>query len=552
MSKIGPVIYHTTEKEMVLKENLTRNPLQRGFQVVRAKSADLVILDGRVLTMNPSRPRAEAVAVKAGRIVKVGSNLDVKLLIGKNTQVIMLKGKGVLPGLIDTHIHVGDFARFLLWVDLTQAHSIKQVQNMLKERLQNTGKGKWVVGRGWDDKRFSDERLPTRFDLDAVSPNNPVIFYYACGPVCVVNSKALEFAGVSKETRSPLGGSIDKDSKTDEPTGILRDSATDLVWSRVPESSAEELVEAAALACERITAAGITSIHWLATSLADFAILRSLGKAGRLPLRVYMVVPFSFLDSSSSLSGLDKDGARFGGVEVSADGYLAMRTATLYEPYKSIPPVNASLLCTRAGLQASVGKIVNAGFQTVIHAMGDKAVDAALNAFETVSQGGRNRIDPAALLNEKLIHRLKEEQVVVSVQPLVAASEFQVYSAVQALGEERARWLYPLKTLFREGVCVCGGSDCPMEPLNPMLGIQSVVTRQFFPEERVSVEEALRMYTVNAAYASGEENLKGSIEEGKLADFTILSRDPTEVPLTEIQDIMVALTIVGGKVAFSR
>jgi predicted amidohydrolase YtcJ len=502
--------------------------------------------------MKPSQPCAEAIAITAGIIVKVGTNDEIAQVTGKNTQTIRLNGKTVLPGLIDSHIHVGDFARFLLWMDLTQTRSIKEMQTLLKERLKKTAQGKWVVGRGWDDKHFAEKRLPTRFDLDVVSPENPVIFYYACGPVCVVNSKALQLAGISKQTKAPLGGTFDKDPETGEPTGILRDTATDLAWNKVPEPTAEELVEAAAMACEKVAAAGITTIHWLATSPTDLVILRSLCKEGKLPLRVYIVVPPSFLDMLGSFSDLDKEVARIGGVEVSADGYLAMRTAALTEPYKGTPAMNAALLCTKTELQTAIGKIVDAGYQAVVHAMGDKAVDAALTAFAAFPRSIRNRIDPAALLNPQLIQRIKQQHVAVSVQPLVAASEFQVYSAVEGLGEERARWLYPLKTLLNQGVCVCGGSDCPMEPLNPMLGIQSVVTRQFFPAEQLSVDEALRLYTVNAAYAAGEENLKGSIEEGKLADFTVLLSDPHEVPRNGIQDIPVELTIVGGKVAYSR
>lgn len=502
--------------------------------------------------MNPLQPLAEAVAVRGNRIVRVGTTEEASFLIGKDTKIVYLDWGCVVPGFIDTHIHVGDYARYLMWVDLAGSNSIKEVQRRLAQRLERTAKGKWVVGRGWDEKFLEEKRLPTRFDLDAVAPENPVIFYYAAGPVAVVNSKALQLAGISKQTRAPTGGTIDKTPETGEPTGILRDAATDLAWNKVPEPTAEELVEAAATACEKIVAAGITSIHWLATSQADLQILRSLSKSGKLPLRVYMVVPSSFLGSLGSLEGLDKEAARIGGAEVSVDGYLAMRTAALSEPYKGDPPVDAALLCTQTELQTSVGKIVEAGFQAVVHGMGDKAVDAALKAFEALPQGRRNRIDPAALLNQELIKRIKQQQVVVSVQPLVAASEFQVYSAVEALGEERARWLYPLKTLLKNGIRVCGGSDCPMEPLNPLLGIQSVVTRQFFPEERLSVDEALRMYTVNAAYASGDETLKGSIEEGKLADFTVLSSDPHEVPLMEIQNIKVEFTIVGGKVAYSR
>ena len=511
-----------------------------------------MLIDGKVITMNPLQPLAEAVAIRGTRIVRVGTTEEASFLIGKDTKIVYLDWGCVVPGFIDTHIHVGDYARYLMWVNLTGSNSIKEMQRRLAQSLKRTPKGKWVVGRGWDEKLFEEKRVPTRFDLDAVAPENPVIFYCAAGPVAVVNSKALQLAGISKSTRAHMGGTVDKTPEEGEPTGILRDAATDLAWNKVPEPTAEELVEAAATACEKIVAAGITSIHWLATSQVDLQILRSLCKSGKLPLRVYMVVPLSFLDRLGSFEGLGEEAARVGGAEVCVDGYLAMRTAALSKPYKGTPPVNAALLCTQTELQTSVGKIADAGFQAVAHAMGDKAVDAALKVFEALPQGRRNRIDPAALLNQELIKRVKQQQVVVSVQPLVAASEFQVYSAVEALGEDRARWLYPLKTLLKRGICVCGGSDCPMEPLNPLLGIQSLVTREFFPDEQLSVNEALSLYTVNAAYASGEENLKGSIEEGKLADFTVLSRDPREVPPNEITGITVELTVVGGKVVYSR
>jgi len=179
-------------------------------------------------------------------------------------------------------------------------------------------------------------------------------------------------------------------------------------------------------------------------------------------------------------------------------------------------------------------------------------VDAALDAVESLDDNGRHRIDPAALLNPTLIQRIKKLKVVVSVQPLVATSEFSVYDAMDHLGKERARWLYPLKTLINEGVCVCGGSDCPMEPLSPLLGIESVVTRRFFPEEQLTIDDALRIYTANAAYASCEEKIKGSIEEGKIADLTVLSEDPHEVPISKIHEITVEMTIIGGKIVYSK
>jgi predicted amidohydrolase YtcJ len=490
--------------------------------------------------------------VKGDRIIRVGTTEEVSYLIGKDTQIVYLDWRCVVPGLIDTHIHLGDYARFLMWVDLIGAASIQEVQARLKQRVENLPKGKWVVGRGWNEKKFAEKCLPNRQDLDEVSPENPVIFYYSEGPVSVVNSLALQVANITKATVVPEGGAIDKDPQTGEPTGILRDGATDLAWSKVPESTEEELVEAAVQACQNISAAGITSIHWLATSKADVSLLRNLVRRGQLPLRVYMVVPDSYLDGSVSFEGLNGESAKVGAAEVSLDGYLAMRTAALSEPYLTNPPMNTPLLCTREALQDSVQKIVAQGYQPILHAMGDKAVDAALKALESVPQERRPRIDPAALLNAELVERFKAQNVVVSVQPLVAASEWQVYHTDASLGEERAKWLYPLKILLQKGVRVCGGSDCPMEPLNPMLGLNWLITRQFPADEQVTINEAIRMYTVNAAYATGEENHKGTVEEGKLADLTILSNDPREVAPAKIRDITVDMTIVAGKPVFMR
>ena len=536
---------------MFFKAKQTHNPIiDKRLRVARETSADLALIDGKILTMNQHQPCAEAIAIKGDRILKVGTTEEISHLIGKDTKIIYLDWRTVVPGFIDTHIHVADFARFLMWMDLTGASSIKEMQRSLKERVQITPRGKWIVGRGWDEKRFVEKLLPTRFDLDAVSSDNPVIFYYACGPVCVVNSCALTLAGITKETSAPSGGTIDKDAETGEPSGILRETATDLVWRLVPEPTHDELAEATIIALEKVVDAGVTSIHWLATSQTDLAILQSLCKMKKLPLRVYMIIPSNLLERLGAGVDLDNEFAHIGGVEVSVDGYLASDTAALFQPYASDPSIKGKLLCTPAKLRASASKIIKAGLQLIMHAMGDKAIAAALTTIEASTKKGRVRIDQAALLNEELIQRIKQQGAVVSVQPLVAASEFSVYSAVEHLGEERARWLYPLKTLLKEGIQVCSGSDCPMEQLNPLLGIQSVVTRQFFPEEQVTVDEALRMYTLNAAYASSEENIKGSIEQGKLADFTVLSSDPHAVAPSEIQKITVKMTVVGGKVVF--
>lgn len=501
--------------------------------------------------MNQAKPFVEAVAVKGERIVKVGSTEEITYLIGKDTKIVYLEGGTVVPGFIDTHIHVADFGRFLMWMDLAPAGSINKMQVLLGERLDKATKGRWVVGRGWNETRFVEKRLPTRFDLDVISPENPVLFYHQNGQIALANSLALKLAGITKQIPTPLWGFIDLDAQTGEPTGILREIATDLVWKLVPEPAVDDIVEAAGVACEKILQAGITGVHWLAESAVDLVILKRLLAVGKLPFDVYMVVPISLLGDSNSLEGL-QGRVSAGGFEVTADGYLASRTAALFKPYKEDKHNSGKLQSTQEELANSARNVEAKGCQVVIHAMGDKAVDAALSALESAKVKGRHRIDPAALLNPELILRLKEQKVVVSVQPMVAASEFSVYDAVEHLGEARARWLYPLKTLISQGVRVCAGSDCPMEPLSPLLGIQSAVTRRFFPEEQLTVDEAILMYTVNAAWASSEEKSKGSIEEGKLANLTVLSQDPHEVAQSKIQDITAEMTIINGKIAFSK
>jgi predicted amidohydrolase YtcJ len=514
--------------------------------------ADLVLVDANVLTMNPSQPTANAIAVKDDKIVHVGTNDEAKACIGKDTKVISLKGKTVVPGFIDTHIHVGDFGRLLTWIDLTSVGSIKEMQKTLGKRAQKSPKGKWILGRGWNEKRFAEKRLPTRFDLDLVSPDNPVIFYHESGQLCVVNNKALELAGVTKATSAPSGGVIDRNEKTGELTGVLRENATNLVWNAVPEPNEEELVDAVGLAFEKMLEAGITSVHWIALSSIEISVIQKLHEQNKLPLRVYLIVPANLLKSITGFKVKNDSSLKVGGGLIFADGYLAARTAALSQPYSDDAMSSGKLLCTQEEMCRLAEETVKAGLQLVIHAVGDRAVDAALTTIETTGKGRRNRVEQAAVVDERLVGRMKKLNVIVSVQLRVVASEFSVWSATEHLGAERAKWLFPVKTLLREGVRVVGGSDCPMEPLNPLLGVQTAVTREVFPEERISVDEALRMYTVDAAYSSNEENVRGSVETGKLADLAVLSCDPRSVPPSEIESVSVEMTIVGGKVVFSK
>lgn len=520
--------------------------------------ADLVLTDGNILTMNSVQPSAEAIAIKNDRIMKVGTNTEMSSLIGEATKVINLQGKTVVPGLTDSHIHVGDFGKFLTWLNLNEADSIKAVQQKIRERTQKIPKGRWIIGSGWNHASFAEQRYLNFRDLDEVSLDNPVILFHQCGRVCVVNSKALESAGVTKETVSPSGGTIEKDPETGEPTGILRENATDLVWTIIPEPSEEEIIESAGLACQKIVEAGVTSIHWIFTSATELAVIQKLQAENRLPLRVYLIAPANILDQlDASLMDLDDETEKRLGIKVFVDGSLAARTAALTEPYVDDQTTTGQLLYSRKELNRLVARAHKANFRLVMHAMGDKAISMALDAIEKAlrevpRKDHRYRLEHASVLNGELIRRIKDLGIIVSVQPKCVISEFAMWSAVERLGSERARLLYPLKTLIKKGIRIIGGSDCPMEPLNPMQGIQAAVTRQYYPEEQITVDEALQMYTTNPAHSSFEDSTKGSIKEGKLADLTVLSDDPRSVPSNEIGDITVNLTIVGGKIVYQK
>jgi len=519
--------------------------------------ADMALINGNVITMAPFKPRANAVAIGDSKIVAVGTNTQITQRIGKDTKIIDLRGKTVVPGFIDTHAHMAGFGRSLTWINLRGVKSIKEMQRQLQERVKKTPRGKWILGRGWDQDRFKERRYPTRWDLDEVSPFNPVVFNRVCGHICVANSKAFELAKITKETIPPPNGQIDRDLETGEPTGILREAATDLVWSILPEPSEKELTKACSLACEKAVEAGLTSVHWFVYKPIEIRILQRLREQGKLPLRAYIVVPIEFLcclaDAGVS-TGFGDHTLRLGGVKVLADGSLGARTAALNEPYDDEPSTKGILCCSQKELYEMIMEAQRVSFQVCVHAIGDRAMSVVLNAFEKAlkhfhKKAYRHRVEHASVLNKQLVKRLKRLGLIVCVQPHFVVSDFWVEAR---LGPGRARWTYPFKTLINSGVLIAGGSDCPVEPISPLLGVYALVARESFPEERVSVEEALRIYTVNAAYASFEEDVKGLIEVGKLADFTVLSHNPLMVEPERIRDIEVEMTIVGGKIVYSR
>ncbi len=518
---------------------------------LRKMHADMILMDADIITMNERQPRVQAVAVKNGKIIDVGSNNKIRRLISNDTRTIGLHGKTVLPGLIDAHAHMMALGHPFPWLELRGVSSIKEIQRKLKVKTQETEKGKWILGRGWDQDCLRERRYPTRWDLDKVSLDNPVLLNRVCGHIGVANSRALKIANIYKETAASWGELVDKDPTTGEPTGILRENAMDMVWN-LPEPSEEDLLKACGVACVEAVKAGLTSVHWFAYKPNEIRALQRLRKRNQLPLRVYLVIPMEYLETIKN-ERFSESFLKLNCVKIFTDGSLGARTAALQEPYADDPSTKGVLSHSLDELKTMIKSVDDTGFQVAVHAIGDAAIKETLKAFnqalgKAAIKERRHRIEHVSVLNPHLIEQIKALGLLACIQPHFVISDFWVPNR---LGQKRARWTYPFKSLIKNGILVAASSDAPAEPINPFLGIWAAVTRKSFPEERISVEEALEAYTANAAYLSFEENVKGSIEVGKFADFTVLSHDPLKIKPEKIRDIKVEMTIVGGKIVYS-
>jgi len=514
---------------------------------------DLVLLNGNIVTMDRRLKRAQAVAVVGERILRVGKNSDVKPLITKKTKILDLHGKTVIPGMIDTHIHFVDYGLSLERIDLRGVRSIAEIQDKVASKARGTCAGGWILGRGWDQERLKEKRYPNRQDLDKAAPENPVLLNRVCGHICVTGSLGLQVAGITKETPDPQGGQIDKDPATGEPTGILRDEAMPLVWRHVPPPTKAELVAAIDAASRSALSSGLTTVHALLRDSSYVEALQEAQAARTLGVRVYMGIPVDLLDNLIGLgikTGFGNDWLRVGCVKILLDGSLGGRTAALKESYADDPGNKGLLLYREKELHQLVSKAHDSGYQLAIHAIGDYAIDLALDAIEeaqekTPRKDHRHRIEHASIINPEQIDRMSRMRVIASVQPAFVTSDFW---AEDRVGKRREKWVYPFKTLFRK-VVASGGSDCPVERIDPLEGIWAAVTRGgFLPAERLGIDQALLMYTVNAAYASFEEHEKGSISEQKLADMVVLSRDPFKEPPDKLKLIRVEKAIIGGRI----
>jgi len=517
--------------------------------------ASIVITNANVITLNSRQPRAQAVAIEDGLIVSVGSNIQIRKQIGNSTKIIDAKKRTVIPGFADCHVHMTEFGFFLERPDLRNARSIKEMQQKLRKyasRKQGTG---WLIGGRWDHEKFVEKRFPTRWDLDAAVDDRPVFLVRVCGHIGVANSLCLKLAGITRGTLVDEG-KIMLDENTGEPNGILVESAMNLVKGIVPKPDLKDLEEAALLACTKAVEAGLTGVHWLVESVEEIQALKKLDSEGKLPLRVYLGIAFKLLPKLSNMHHSNKDSrskVKIGFVKLFADGSLGSRTAALAKPYSDMPASKGMLFQTTRKLGKLISKAHKAGFQVAVHAIGDRAVESVLDAYEETlrhfpRKNHRHRIEHCSVLNPELISRLKSLDLVASVQPHFIASDFWL---IDRLGKKRVRWTYPFKDLIKKGVVLASGSDGPIEPISPLLGIWAATAKRG-SKENLPVKEALETYTINAAYTSFGEDRKGTIEVGKVADLTVLSNDLFSIKPEMIREVMVEMTIVDGKIVYAQ
>jgi predicted amidohydrolase YtcJ len=531
--------------------------------------ADLVLLNGSVWTVNPDQPWAEAVAVKEEKILEVGSTDEIKKAVGKRTQVVDLNGDLVLPGFIDSHTHFLDGGFSLMSVQLREAGSREEFVSRIKEEAAEMEKGEWILNGNWDHQSFDPPELPRKEWIDEVTLHNPVCINRHDGHMVLANSLALKIAGITRDTLSPKGGEILKDRRTGEPTGILKDAAMELVMKYIPEPSLKVKMKAAEVALERAAECGVTSVHDMAYS-ENIEVYQELLKKKRLTSRLCVYISIEEIDLYQKLKSETLKGSAFlkiGGLKGFVDGSLGSSTALFFEPYADDSEKTGlfhSQMFPEGVMERRIMEADKIGLQVAVHAIGDKANRVILDIFEKVmAQGGdrerRWRIEHAQHLLREDIERMAKLRIIASIQPYHVIDDGRW--AEKKIGKERCQTTYAFRSLLEKGTVLACGSDWTVAPLNPLTGIYAAVTRRtldgknpggWFPEQKISLEEAIKGYTLNGAFTEFSEQTKGSIEVGKLADLVVLTQNIFEIPPEEIQNAKVRKTIVDGKIVYRK
>ena len=530
-------------------------------------AADLIIQNARVWTVDPSRPEAEAVAILGARIVAVGSSRQADAWRGPLTRVVDAGGKRLLPGFNDAHVHFMDGGSQLDNVQLNDATSSQEFARRIRERAAKTSKGEWMLGGDWDETKWSPAELPTKELIDSATPETPVAVSRYDGHMVLANSLALKLAGITAQTPDPAGGVIVRDGQGN-PTGALKDAAQDMLFKVVPPPSHDQRRHAIERALEHATSLGVTSTQHMNPDYADIAIYSELLDEGKLTTRIYAAPLITQVDDQVKIGIRRAFGGpylRIGAVKAYADGSLGSATAYFFEPF-SDQPSNRGLLSDEMHpislMRDRMMRADAAGLQICAHAIGDAGISAILDIYQEIEKahGGRDRrwrIEHAQHMAAKDFDRFAQLRVIASVQPYHAIDDGRWAEA--RIGHDRASRTYAFRTLLDHGVRLALGTDWSVAPLNPMLTLYAATTRAtldgknpngWFPEQKLTIKEAIEAYTMGSAYAEFEEKEKGSITAGKLADMVLLSDDVLTIDPVKSRDVKVLKTWVGGKLTY--
>jgi predicted amidohydrolase YtcJ len=545
----------------------------------QAPPADLVLTNGRIVTVDDGRPEAEAIAISRDRIEALGTRDEIKALIGPNTQVIDLQGQLAIPGFIESHGHFAAVGGARIELNLMNVESWDKIVAMVAEAVSRAKPGEWIYGRGWHQEKWSArpspnvEGFPTHASLDKVSPNNPVALVHASGHAAFVNGKAMELSGIRRPTESPAGGEILRDADGDA-TGLLRETAERLIkrGAGAPVPTADEIAarerRVLELASQEVLSKGITTFEDAGSTLSTIDRMKEMVDAGKMGVRLWVMVRQSNETIAAKLAQYKMIDYGEGHLTVRAikkqiDGALGSRGAWLLAPYSDKPESSGLETTKIAEIDETARLAMRNGFQLCVHAIGDRANRETLNIFERAFTANptkkdlRWRVEHAQHISAQDIPRFGKMGVIASMQGIHCTSDAPY--VLERLGQARAReGAYAWQKLMKTGAVIANGTDAPVEDVDPIASYYASVSRKlkdgtvFFPDQRMSRMEALKSYTINGAYAAFEEGNRGSLKPGKYADITVLSADILKVPEDEIPSAKVVYTIVGGKVLYKR
>lgn len=528
---------------------------------------DLVLINGRILTMDHERPSASAIAIRSGKIAAVGDDVMVRAAAAPGSEEIDLNGRTATPGLYDAHSHPGLVGQALGDLDLASPpnRSIADIQALVAQAASNQAPNTWIVGRGYDQARLEDQRHPTRQDLDAVAPDHPVILIRACHHIAAANSRALATAGISRNTPDPDGGTIDRDADG-EPTGVVREAAEELVRAAKAPLTVDEMKAAVVRGGNAFLASGVTSTAEAGVANpTQFLAYQQLWASGELPIRTYLMMMMDeTLEPLMQLgitSGFGDDWLQIGLVKLFSDGSIGGRTSRMHQPFDGEPDNVGLWMMPPDDLKAKVLRAHKAGFQVGIHAIGDAAIDLVLDAYDEAMEAfprpnPRHRVEHCSIIDERILDRIAK----LGVIPIPGTSFLYHFLAAYSenLGTDRLRYAYAMASFKKRGIIAAASTDAPVVPTSAMIGLQMMMTRKdvsgkpVWPEENVGLDDALRAYTVHGAYASFQENRKGTLKQGMLGDVTVFEMDLHSVAPENIGEVQVEYTIIDGQVAFAR